>query len=341
MTKTAFITGITGQDGSYLAELLLSKGYEVHGLVRRTSSRNDQRIQHIVKDINFHYGDLADSDAINPIMSQVKPDEVYNLAAQSHVSISFEMPEYTSDITGIGTTRLLESIRKYNPTAKFLQASSSEMFGSAAAPQNEQTPFAPCSPYAVSKVYSYWMCRLYRDSYGIFAVNSMAYNHESPRRGDIFVTRKITMGIASILAKQSNAIVLGNLDAKRDWGFAPEYVGAMWKMLKCETASDYVIGTGETHTVDDFVSEACRYANVDRDTHIKLDKSLLRPKEVWELRASIDKARTVLGWEPKITFADLVKIMVDSDMRKVGLEPIGLGDKIVKSVFGNKFWKGD
>lgn len=255
-SKKALITGITGQDGSYLAELLLSKGYEVHGLVRRASSSNTSRINHIIKDVVLHYGDLSDSDRINLLMVTVKPDEVYNLAAQSHVGISFDMPEYTSNITGIGTTRLLESIRKNNPTARFYQASSSEMFGNAAPPQSETTPFEPLSPYATSKVYSYWMVRNYRDAYKIFGVNGILFNHESPRRGEIFVTRKISLGIANILAGKQKYIELGNLDAKRDWGFAPEYVEQMWAMLQLNKPSDFVVGTGMTHTVQEFVDAA-------------------------------------------------------------------------------------
>lgn len=342
-SKKALITGITGQDGSYLAELLLSKGYEVHGLVRRASSSNTSRINHIIKDVVLHYGDLSDSDRINPLMVTVKPDEVYNLAAQSHVGISFDMPEYTSNITGIGTTRLLESIRKNNPTARFYQASSSEMFGNAAPPQSEKTPFEPLSPYATSKVYSYWMVRNYRDAYKIFGVNGILFNHESPRRGEIFVTRKISLGIANILAGKQKYIELGNLDAKRDWGFAPEYVEQMWAMLQLNKPSDFVVGTGMTHTVQEFVDAAFLYTGLDKDECIKSGKEMFRPTDVRVLRADIHRARTFLQWEPKVKMIeDLVRIMIDADMRGVGLPTIGDGDKILRFWFGsNRWWKHD
>jgi len=341
MTKKALITGITGQDGSYIAEFLLSKGYEVHGIVRRSSTFNTSRIDEFKDKLHLHYGDLADSDTITPLMCTVKPDEVYNLAAQSHVGVSFEMPEYTSNITALGTTRLLESIRKNNPNAKFYQASSSEMFGAAAPPQNENTPFAPQSPYACSKVYSYWMVRNFRDGYNTFAVNGILFNHESSRRGEMFVTRKITLGIASILAKKSQFISLGNLDAKRDWGFAPEYVEAMWKMLQQKKPDDYVIGTGLTNTVQDFLEYAFEYAGLDIGKCVKSDKSLFRPTDVRVLRADTAYSRKKLDWNPKITFKDLAKIMVDSDMAKAGLEPIGEGYTIIDKHFPNRWWKCD
>jgi len=339
--KIALITGITGQDGSYLAEFLLSKGYEVHGLVRRSSTSNTSRIESFMSGVNLHYGDLADSDQIIPIMCNIKPDEVYNLAAQSHVGISFEMPEYTSNITGLGTTRLLEAIRKNNPSAHFYQASSSEMFGAALPPQNEQTPFHPLSPYACSKVYSYWMVHNYRDAYNMFGVNGILMNHESPRRGEIFVTRKITMAIANILAGNQKFVILGNLDAKRDWGFAPEYVEVMQKMLQQDKPDDYVIGTGETHTVQEFVDLAFNYANLDKSECIHSGESMFRPTDVRVLLAGTDYAKKNLNWKPKIRFDSLAKIMIDADMRKVGLEPIGEGDKIIKKYFPNKWWKGD
>jgi GDPmannose 4,6-dehydratase len=336
--KKAFITGITGQDGSYLAELLLSKGYEVHGLVRRSSSRNTSRIESMGDKIILHYGDLADNDAITPIMRDVKPDEVYNLAAQSHVGISFEMPEYTSNITALGVTRLLESIRKNNPEAKFLQASSSEMFGNAKPPQNELTGFNPQSPYACSKVYAYWMVRNFREGHNIYAVNSIAFNHESGRRGEVFLTRKVTMGIAAILAGKAKYLSLGNLDAKRDWGFAPEYVEAMHTMLQQKNPDDYVIGTGETHTVLEFVNRAFEYAGLDPEKHIKIDPELSRPTDVRILQADTTKAKKILNWNPKINFYSLIYIMVDADMRRAGLKPIGLGDIILKDKFPNMEW---
>jgi GDPmannose 4,6-dehydratase len=341
MVKKALITGITGQDGSYLAELLLSKGYEVHGLVRRASSPNTSRIEQYASKVKLHHGDLSDSDQIIPIMCNIKPDEVYNLAAQSHVGISFDMPEYTSNITGLGTTRLLEAIRKNNPAAKFYQASSSEMFGAAPPPQYEITPFHPLSPYSCSKLYSYWMVHNYRDAYNLFALNGILFNHESPRRGEIFVTRKITLAIANILAKKQKFLELGNLDAKRDWGFAPEYVEVMWKMLQQEKPADYVIGTGETHTVEEFVDEAFKYAGLDPEKCIRSGKEMFRPTDVRVLRAGIGKAQVELGWKPKIKFYDLIKVMVDADMRNVGLEPIGDGDKIIKKRFPNRWWQKD
>jgi GDPmannose 4,6-dehydratase len=341
MVKKALITGITGQDGSYLAELLLSKGYEVHGLVRRASTPNTSRIAPFMNRINLIHGDLSDSDQIIPIMCNIKPTEVYNLAAQSHVGISFDMPEYTSNITGIGTTRLLEAIRKNNPLSRFYQASSSEMFGAAAPPQDENTPFHPLSPYACSKLYSYWMVHNYRDAYNIFGVNGILFNHESPRRGEIFVTKKITLAIANILAKKQKTLTLGNLDAKRDWGFAPEYVEVMWRMLQQDKPDDYVIGTGETHTVQEFVDEAFKYAGLDQSFIMLQGEDLFRPTDVRVLRAGIEKAKRILNWKPKVKFHDLAKIMVDADMRAVGLEPIGEGDEIIRKQFPNRWWGSD
>jgi len=339
--KKALITGITGQDGSYLAELLLSKGYEVHGLVRRSSSSNTGRIKNILSDVKLHYGDLSDSDTINPIMHMVKPDEIYNLAAQSHVGISFDMPEYTSNITGVGTTRLLEAIRKYNPDARFYQASSSEMFGNASPPQHENTPFQPLSPYATSKLYSYWMVHNYRDAYNIYGVNGIMFNHESPRRGEMFVTKKITLGIANIVAGNQKYLELGNLSAKRDWGFAPEYVELMWKMLQQKEPDDFVIGTGKTYMVRDFLDAALKYAGLCAEDCIRSGEELFRPTEVRVLRAGTEKAQHLLGWKPKIDFRDLVKIMVDADFRNARMRSIGDGDRIIADKFFPKWWKGD
>ncbi|MBE3119504.1 MAG: GDP-mannose 4,6-dehydratase [Candidatus Atribacteria bacterium] len=333
--KKALITGITGQDGSYLAEFLLAKGYEVHGIVRRSSSFNRSRIDHLYVDPHLpnaqfflHYGDLADSEQLTEVIYNIKPDEIYHLAAQSHVRVSFDLSEYTGDITGLGTTRLLEAVRRSGIQTKFYQASSSEMFGSAPAPQNENTPFQPRSPYAAAKVYAYWMVRNYREGYNLFACNGILFNHESPRRGETFVTRKITRGIAQILANKEKSIYLGNLSAKRDWGYAPEYVEAMWLMLQQETPDDYVIGTGETHSVEEFVEEAFQYANLDRHKHVVIESAYFRPTEVPELRADVGKAKKRLGWVPKIAFKDLVKIMVDADLEMLGLDSPGQGKKI-------------
>ena len=333
--KKALLTGITGQDGSYLAEFLLSKGYEVHGIVRRSSSFNRSRIDHLyvdphLPDVRFflHYGDLADSEQLTEVIYNIKPDEIYHLAAQSHVRVSFDLSEYTGDITGLGTTRLLEAVRRSGIQTKFYQASSSEMFGSARAPQNENTPFQPRSPYAAAKVYAYWMVRNYREGYKLFGCNGILFNHESPRRGETFVTRKITRGIAQILAKKETSIYLGNLSAKRDWGYAPEYVEVMWQMLQQDTPDDYVIGTGEAHSVDEFVDEAFRYVNIDRHEHVVIEPKYFRPTEVPELRADAGKAQKRLDWIPKITFNDLVKIMVDADLEMLGLDSPGHGKRI-------------
>ena len=333
--KKALITGITGQDGSYLAELLLSKGYEVHGIVRRSSSFNRSRIDHLYVDPHLpdarfflHYGDLADSEQLTEVIYNIKPEEIYHLAAQSHVRVSFDLSEYTGDITGLGTTRLLEAVRRSGTQTKFYQASSSEMFGSAPAPQNENTPFQPRSPYAAAKVYAYWMVKNYREGYNIFACNGILFNHESPRRGETFVTRKITRGIAQILAGKEKTLYLGNLSAKRDWGYAPEYVEAMWLMLQQETPDDYVIGTGETHSVEEFVDEAFNYLNLDRHKYVEIEPRFFRPTEVPELRADTGKARKKLDWVPKITFNDLIKIMIDADLEMLRLDPPGHGKRI-------------
>jgi len=348
MGKKAFITGITGQDGSYLAELLLSKGYEVHGLVRRSSTFNTSRIDHIYVDphdphakLFLHYGDLSDSEQIANIMYNIKPDEVYHLGAQSHVRVSFETPEYTGNVTALGTTRLLETLRRSNHGIKFYQASSSEMFGGSAPPQDEETPFHPRSPYACGKVYAYWMVRNYREGYGMYAANGILFNHESPRRGETFVTRKITRGIARILAKKEHYLYLGNLDARRDWGFSPEYVECMWKILQQKNADDYVIGIGETHSVREFLDAAFEYAGLDVEKHVKIDPKYFRPTEVEVLIANPSKAQKNLGWKPKIRFNELVKIMVDADMRAAGLSPVGKGDAILKKTFSKMWWKAD
>jgi GDPmannose 4,6-dehydratase len=348
MGKKAFITGITGQDGSYLAELLLSKGYEVHGMIRRSSTFNTSRIDHIYVDphdphakLFLHFGDLTDSEQIAHVMYNIRPEEVYHLGAQSHVRVSFETPEYTGNVTALGTTRLLEAVRRSNHGMKFYQASSSEMFGASPPPQSEETPFQPRSPYACGKVYGYWMVRNYRDGYQMFAANGILFNHESPRRGETFVTRKITRGIARILAKKEKYLYLGNLDARRDWGFAPEYVESMWKILQQKEADDYVLGTGETHSVREFLNATFEYAGLNVKKHVKIDPKYFRPTEVEVLISDPKKARKKLGWKPKIRFDDLVKIMVDADLRATGLSPVGDGDAILKKTFPKKWWKAD
>ena len=335
--KKALITGITGQDGSYLAELLLSKGYEVHGLIRRASTFNTHRIDHIYVDPHvsqgrffLHHGDLSDPGQLTFLIYNLKPDEVYHLGAQSHVRVSFDIPEYTGDITGLGTIRLLESIHRSGIKTKFYQASSSEMFGASPPPQNESTLFYPRSPYAAAKVYAYWMTVNYREGYNLFASNGILFNHESPRRGETFVTRKITRGIARIKAGLDQDLYLGNLKAKRDWGFAPEYVECQWRILQHERPGDFVIGTGESHTVEEFVREAFAYAGLDWQKYVKIDPKYFRPTEVDFLQADISKAQKELGWTPKITFHDLVKIMVDADMKLLGLKPPDQGAKILK-----------
>jgi len=340
-SKTALITGITGQDGSYLAELLLSKGYEVHGLIRRSSSSNTVRIDHILHQIKLHYGDLADSDKIVPIICTIEPDEVYNLGAQSHAGMSFDIPEYTGSIGALGATRLLEAIRKNHSSTKFYQASTSEMFGAAAPPQSESTPFSPSSPYSCAKVYAYWMTRNYRDAYNMYTANGILFNHESNRRGENFVTRKITMAIANILAGKQEHLELGNMTTKIDWGFAPEYVEAMWLMLKQWKGGDYVIGTGETHSIKEFVDIAFKYSGLKQEDILKSNVAFFRPSDEKVLQADTTHAQDYLGWKPKIRLEDLVKIMIDADMRKVGLEPIGEGDRILGKAFPRRWWKRD
>jgi GDPmannose 4,6-dehydratase len=340
--KKALITGITGQDGSYLAELLLSKGYEVHGLIRRSSTFNTRRIDHIYSDphlgggkvhLYLHYGDISIGETLLDIIYNVKPDEIYHLAAQSHVRVSFEMPEYTGEITGLGTTRILEAIRKSGISTRFYQASSSEMFGAAKPPQNENTPFEPRSPYAAAKVYAYWLARNYREGYNIFASNGILFNHESPRRGETFVTRKITRALAQIKAGKQSELFLGNLDAKRDWGYAAEYVEAMWKILQLDKADDFVVGTGESHSVREFLDEAFGYAGMDWQQYVKIDPRYFRPTEVDYLLADPDRSQKLLDWKPKVKFHELVRIMVDADLELAGLEAIGEGRKILQERF--------
>ncbi|MBN1668901.1 MAG: GDP-mannose 4,6-dehydratase [Anaerolineales bacterium] len=340
---TALITGITGQDGSYLAEMLLAKGYEVHGIIRRASSFNTRRIDHLYRDphngekaqMRLHYGELSSQGSLMDIMYQIKPDEIYNLAAQSHVRVSFDLPAYTGDVTGLGTVRLLEAIRRSGVQARFYQASSSEMFGAAKPPQNENTLFQPQSPYAAAKLYSYWVTRNYRDGYGLFASNGILFNHESPRRGETFVTRKITRAVAAILAGQQQHLYLGNLDAKRDWGYAPEYVEVMWKMLQHSEPVDLVIGTGEAHTVREFLEEAFGYVGLDYNEYVRIDPRYFRPTEVDYLLADPSKGRTLLNWEPKVLFKDLVRIMVDADLELLGLEAPGEGRRMLAERFSD------
>lgn len=362
--RRALVTGITGQDGSYLTELLLSKDYEVHGLIRRASTFNTGRIDHIYTDphipgtrLFLHYGDLSDSGQLANLIYNIQPDEIYHLGAQSHVRVSFDIPEYTGDITALGTTRLLEAIRMSGIKTKFYQASSSEMFGAAPPPQNEKTPFYPRSPYAAAKVYAYWMTVNYREGYNLFACNGILFNHESPRRGETFVTRKITRAIANIILGKQKKLYLGNLEAKRDWGFAPEYVECQWLILQQDEPADYVIGTGESHSVREFVKEAFNYAGIEiewkgegvnekgivrslsstsssilnvGDILIEIDPHYFRPTEVAFLLADASKARERLGWEPKVTFSELVKIMVDSDIQLKGITPPGEGKKVLQ-----------
>ena len=322
MAKKALITGITGQDGSYLAELLLSKGYEVHGIVRRASSFNRQRLDAIYEDpayrekrLFLHYGDLGESGSLTRLLHEIKPEEVYNLAAQSHVRVSFDAPEYTLDIGGTGTLRLLEAIRQTGQNPRFYQASSSEMYGKVREiPQTELTPFHPRSPYAVAKVCAYWATVNYRESYDMHASNGILFNHESPRRGESFVTRKITMGVAQIKAGLQNKLALGNLDAKRDWGYAKEYVEAMWLMLQQDKADDYVIATGETHSVREFLEESFAHVGLNWEKYVVQDARYMRPAEVDLLIGDPTKAEKQLGWKPKTKFKDLVKVMVDADI---------------------------
>ncbi|WP_069754327.1 GDP-mannose 4,6-dehydratase [Streptomyces sp. EN16] len=322
MAKTALITGVTGQDGSYLAELLLDKGYTVHGLIRRSSSFNTERIDHIYqgpeepeRSFVLHHADLTDGVALVNLLRDIQPDEVYNLGAQSHVRVSFDAPLYTGDVTGLGTVRLLEAVRASAIQTRVYQASSSEMFGASPPPQNEGTPFHPRSPYSVAKVYSYWATVNYREAYGMFAVNGILFNHESPRRGETFVTRKITRGVARIKAGLQDRLHLGNLDAVRDWGYAPEYVDAMWRMLQCDTPDDYVVATGEGVSVRQFLEFAFEHAGLDWREHVRYDPKYERPSEVDALIGDASKAEELLGWKPEVKSRELARIMVDADIR--------------------------
>ncbi len=349
MTKKALITGITGQDGSYLAEFLLEKGYEVHGIIRRASTFNTQRIDHIFQDpheenvkLHLHYGDMTDSSNLSRLVEKINPDEIYNLAAQSHVGVSFEMPEYTSDVDAMGTLRLLDAIKESEVETKFYQASTSELFGKVQEiPQNEETPFYPRSPYAVAKQYAYWIVKNYREAYDLFAVNGILFNHESPRRGKRFVTRKITQAVVNIIEGNQEKLYLGNMNAKRDWGFAKDYIEMMWLMLQQDTPDDYVAATGETHTVREFVEKAFKHVDVNIEwngeginekgidsatgkTLVEVDPKYFRPTEVDILIGDPSKAKRKLGWEPKVSFDNLVKMMIDSD--KVGENNIDLNE---------------
>ncbi|CAM5250750.1 GDP-mannose 4,6-dehydratase [Streptomyces fimicarius] [Streptomyces griseus] len=324
VAKTALITGVTGQDGSYLAELLLDKGYTVHGLIRRSSSFNTERIDHIYqgpeepeRSFVLHHADLSDGVALVNLLRDIQPDEVYNLGAQSHVRVSFDAPLYTGDVTGLGTIRLLEAVRASGIRTRIYQASSSEMFGASPPPQNEKTPFHPRSPYSVAKLYSYWATVNYREAYGMYAVNGILFNHESPRRGETFVTRKITRGVARIKAGLQDRLHLGNLDAVRDWGYAPEYVDAMWRMLQCDTPDDYVVATGEGVKVSQFLEYAFEHAGLDWREHVRYDPKYERPSEVDALIGDASKAEELLGWKPEVKSRELARIMVDADIRQL------------------------
>lgn len=364
--KKALITGIAGQDGSYLTELLLSKGYEVHGIIRWDSIFTTERIDHLYQDphvegriLFLYYGDLIDTGNLERLINQIKPDEVYHLGAMSHVRVSFDIPEYTANVDALGTLRILEAIKNSGLPIKFYMAASSEMFGVSSPPQNENTPFHPRSPYACAKVFSYHITRFYREAYEIFASNGILFNHESPRRGPTFVTRKITRAIARIKAGIDKKIYLGNLDAKRDWGFAPEFIEAMYSILQQSKPGDYVIATGETHSVREFLEEAFKYAGFEIESNgkkgveekyinkktgepiVEIDLRYFRPAEVEVLVGNASKAKKELNWQPKIKFRELVKIMIDADFRKMGLTPPGEGDKILKEKFPNRWWKVD
>ena len=326
--KRALVTGITGQDGSYLTELLLEKGYEVHGVIRRSSSFNTGRIDHLYVDphsqdarLFLHYGDLNDSSSINALLQKIGPDEIYNLGAQSHVRVSFDVPEYTAEVTALGTLRLLEALRESgSPKTRFYQASSSEMFGAAPAPQSEKTPFHPRSPYAVAKVFAYWSAVNYREAYGFHAVNGILFNHESPRRGETFVTRKVTRAVGRIKHGLQSELYLGNLEARRDWGYAKDYVEAMWLSMQHPTPGDWVVATGESHTVREFCEKAFGAAGLDCNDYIKLDPRYLRPAEVDDLRGDPSRAQAALGWRARTGFDDLVKMMVEADLELAAAE---------------------
>jgi len=332
--KRALITGITGQDGSYLAELLLSKGYEVHGIVRRSSSFNTSRIDHLYQDphlegtrLFLHYGDLSDSSRLTTLLSAVAPDEVYNLAAQSHVRVSFDEPEFTGNTTGLGSVRLLEAIRMLGINTRYYQASSSEMFGASPPPQNEETAFYPRSPYGAAKVYSYWITKNYRESYGMFATNGILFNHESPRRGETFVTRKITRAAARISQGLQDSLFLGNLDAVRDWGYAPEFVEAMWLMLQADKPDDYVVATGTKYSVEEFLEMSFARVNLKWQDYVKFDERYLRPTEVDSLVGDAGKALRELQWSPKVFTPDLARIMVDADVEMLKSQSTGPADR--------------
>lgn len=336
MNKRAFITGITGQDGSYLAELLLAKGYEVHGLLRRASTFNTGRIDHLYVDphdpsarLFLHYGDLSDGARLVTLLADIHPHEVYNLAAQSHVRVSFDEPEHTADTTGVGTTRLLEAVRLSGIQTRFYQASSSEMFGSTPPPQNEDTPFSPRSPYGAAKVYSYWITRNYREAHGMFAVNGILFNHESPRRGETFVTRKITRAAAAIRAGKQEHLYLGNLDAIRDWGYAAEYVEGMWRMLQADEPDDYVLATGSGYSVREFLQVAFEHAGLDWEEHVRFDSRYLRPSEVDALLGDASKAHEKLGWKATIETPELARLMVDADIAALACAGGNWTDKVI------------
>lgn len=346
--KIALITGLTGQDGSYLAELLLHKGYEVHGIIRRSSTFNTQRIDHIYRDphdprsnLFFYDADLTSSEFISNLIYKVSPDEIYNLAAQSQVRVSFDIPEYTGNVNALGVTRILQNVLFSGAKTRFYQASTSELFGNTPPPQNESSKFDPRSPYAISKLYAYYITKNFREAHNLFAVNGLLFNHESPRRGETFVTRKITIAIAKILSKKLDYLYLGNLDSKRDWGYAPEYVEAMWKMLQQDTPEDLVIGTGDLHSVRDFLVAAFSYVGLDWTEYVRIDPLYLRPTEVNSLCSNSLKAKQIIGWAPKVTFDNLVKIMVDADLRKLGVEPPGEGDEWLLRNFEEKWWGAD
>jgi GDPmannose 4,6-dehydratase len=335
MPKKALITGITGQDGSYLAEQLLDKGYEVHGLVRRSSSFNTERIDQLYRDphesevqLFLHHADLSESSRLVRLVYELQPDEIYHLGAQSHVRVSFDVPEYTGDIVGMGTLRLLESIRDAGVTPRFYQASSSEMYGSTRPPQNEDTPFHPRSPYAVAKVMGYWITVNYRESYGLFACNGILFNHESERRGETFVTRKITRALARIKAGLQDKLYLGNLDAQRDWGYAPDYTDAMWRMLQADEPDDYVIATGEMHSVREFLTVAAGHIGLDWEAVVEIDPRYYRPAEVDALQGDATKAREKLGWEPTVTFEELARIMIEADVKSLEDQLAGRGIRL-------------
>jgi GDPmannose 4,6-dehydratase len=345
--RKALITGITGQDGSYLAEFLLSKGYEVHGIIRRASTFNTDRIDHIYVDpheegarLLLHYGDLSDMGQISNIIYNVEPDEVYNLAAQSQVRVSFDIPEYTGEITALGATRVLEAILRSRNEVKFYQASSSEIFGESNPPQGVASPFQPRSPYAAAKLYAFWMTNIYRRGYGLYACNGILFNHESPRRGETFVTRKITRAVAGILKGEQKMLYLGNLESRRDWGYAPDYVEAMWLMLQQDEPDDYVLGTGESHSVRDFLEEAFSYVGLDHRDYVRIDPRYYRPLDVENLICDVEETRRKLSWEPRIAFKELVRIMVDADMEKKGLTPRGEGKRVLAEKYPEKWWEG-